>query len=140
MRPVDLRTRLSDGGLANLEGTMYRTMIKSEIYTLTVSRALLHPMDSITIDADLVDAADLRPGERVTILSCDNGARVETCVVRGERGSGIVAVNGPAVHLIRTGDRVCIASYAAIPDAESRSFRPSVVIVDDHNRPIRSTS
>ena len=115
---------------------MYRTMLKSEIHTLTVSCALLHCADSITIDADLFDAADLRAGERVTIVCSTNGARLETYAIKGERGTGIVALNGAAVHLIRTGDRVAIASYASIPDAESLSFRPSVVIVDDHNKPI----
>ncbi len=115
---------------------MYRTIVKSEIYPLTITRARLHSADSITIDADLFDAADLRPGEQVAIACSTNGARLETYAVKGERGTGIVALSGPAVHLIRTGDQIAIASYASILDSDAASVRRRVIVVDRHNRHI----
>jgi aspartate 1-decarboxylase len=118
---------------------MYRTLLKSEIRNVTVTGAHLHCSGSVTIDADLCEAADLTHGERVAVLNSTNGARLETYVVEGERGTGIIAVNGAAAHLVRTGDTVAIASYATISDAAATRYRPRIVTVDAHNRRVPPT-
>ncbi|MFI7382384.1 aspartate 1-decarboxylase [Streptomyces sp. NPDC049813] len=112
---------------------MLRTMFKSKIHRATVTQADLHYVGSVTIDADLLDAADLLPGELVHIVDIDNGARLETYVIEGERGSGVIGINGAAAHLVHPGDLVIIISYAQVDDAEARSLRPRVVHVDRQN-------
>ncbi|WP_372344451.1 aspartate 1-decarboxylase [Streptomyces sp. KL116D] len=112
---------------------MLRTMFKSKIHRATVTQADLHYVGSVTIDADLLDAADLLPGELVHIVDIDNGARLETYVIEGERGSGVIGINGAAAHLVHPGDLVIIISYAQVDDAEARSLRPRVVHVDRDN-------
>ncbi|MEY2243269.1 aspartate 1-decarboxylase [Streptomyces sp. BF23-18] len=113
---------------------MLRTMLKSKIHRATVTQADLHYVGSVTIDADLLDAADLLPGELVHIVDITNGSRLETYVIEGERGSGVVGINGAAAHLVHPGDLVIIISYAQVADAEARALRPSVVHVDRDNR------
>ena len=113
---------------------MYRTMLKSKVHRATVTQANLHYVGSITIDADLMDAADLLPGEQVAVVDVTNGARLETYVIEGERGSGVIGINGAAAHLVHEGDLVIVISYAALPDAEAKAYEPRVVFVDDHNR------
>ncbi|MEY9996286.1 aspartate 1-decarboxylase [Streptomyces sp. V4I8] len=113
---------------------MFRTMFKSKIHRATVTQADLHYVGSVTIDADLLDAADLLPGELVHIVDITNGARLETYVIKGERGSGVVGINGAAAHLVHPGDLVIIISYAQMTDAEAREFEPRVVHVDGANR------
>lgn len=113
---------------------MYRTMFKSKIHRATVTQADLHYVGSITIDADLMDAADLLPGEQVAVVDITNGARLETYVIEGERGSGVIGINGAAAHLVHTGDLVIIISYASMPDIEAKAFEPAVVLVDGRNR------
>jgi aspartate 1-decarboxylase len=113
---------------------MYRTMLKSKIHRATVTHADLHYVGSITIDTDLMDAADLLPGEQVAVLDITSGARLETYVIEGERGSGVIGINGAAAHLVRPGDLVIVISYAALPDAEAKSYEPKVVLVDRANR------
>jgi len=113
---------------------MMRTMLKSKIHRATVTQADLHYVGSITLDADLLDAADLLPGEQVHVLDVTNGARLETYVIEGERGSGVVGINGAAARLVAPGDVVIVVSYAALDDAEARSARPRVVFVDADNR------
>ncbi|MFJ9563746.1 aspartate 1-decarboxylase [Streptomyces fuscichromogenes] len=113
---------------------MLRTMFKSKIHRATVTQADLHYVGSVTIDADLLDAADLLPGELVHIVDITNGARLETYVIEGERGSGVVGINGAAAHLVHPGDLVIIISYAQVTDAEARTFRPRVVHVGHDNR------
>ncbi|MFJ8821262.1 aspartate 1-decarboxylase [Streptomyces sp. NPDC102467] len=112
---------------------MLRTMFKSKIHRATVTQADLHYVGSVTIDAELLDAADLLPGELVHIVDIDNGARLETYVIEGERGSGVIGINGAAAHLVHPGDLVIIISYAQVDDAEARSLRPRVVHVDRDN-------
>ena len=87
---------------------MHRRMMKSKIHRATVTAADLHYVGSITIDADLLDAADLLPGEQVAVVDVTNGARLETYVIEGERGSGVIGINGAAAHLVHTGDLVII--------------------------------
>ncbi|NJP48616.1 aspartate 1-decarboxylase [Streptomyces sp. SBST2-5] len=113
---------------------MLRTMFKSKIHRATVTQADLHYVGSVTIDADLLDAADLLPGELVHIVDITNGARLETYVIEGERGSGVIGINGAAAHLVHPGDLVIIISYAQVGDAEAREMKPRVVHVDAGNR------
>ncbi|MET7686365.1 aspartate 1-decarboxylase [Streptomyces sp. NPDC005423] len=113
---------------------MLRTMFKSKIHRATVTQADLHYVGSVTIDAELLDAADLLAGELVHIVDITNGARLETYVIEGERGSGVVGINGAAAHLVHPGDLVIIISYAQLTDAEARAFEPRVVHVDGANR------
>jgi len=109
-------------------------MLKSKIHRATVTQADLHYVGSITIDADLLDAADLLPGEQVAVVDVTNGARLETYVIEGRRGSGVIGINGAAAHLVHTGDLVIIISYAMLPDVEAKALEPKVVFVDAGNR------
>jgi aspartate 1-decarboxylase len=113
-----------------------RTMLKSKIHRATVTQADLHYVGSVTVDEDLIDAAGLLPGEQVAIVDVTNGARLETYVIPGERGSGVIGINGAAAHLVHTGDLVILISYAMLDDASARQFVPSVVHVDAANRVI----
>jgi aspartate 1-decarboxylase len=113
---------------------MFRTMFKSKIHRATVTQADLHYVGSLTIDQDLMDAADLLPGERVQVVDIDNGARLETYVIAGPRGTGVIGVNGSAARLVHQGDLVIIISYATMSDAEARDLRPRVVHVDGSNK------
>ena len=115
---------------------MLRTMLKSKIHRATVTQADLHYVGSVTIDADLMDAADLLEGEQVTIVDIDNGARLVTYAITGRRGSGVIGINGAAAHLIHPGDLVILIAYATLTDAEARTHRPRVVFVDAANRPV----
>ncbi|MCQ4199022.1 aspartate 1-decarboxylase [Streptomyces sp. NPDC058783] len=113
---------------------MLRTLLKSKIHRATVTQADLHYVGSVTIDAELLDAADLLPGELVHIVDITNGARLETYVIEGERGSGVIGINGAAAHLVHPGDLVILISYAQVDDAEARALQPRVVHVDGDNR------
>ena len=113
---------------------MTRTMLKSKIHRATVTEANIEYEGSVTIDADLLDAADMLPYERVDIWDCTNGQRLSTYVIEGERGSGEICVNGAAAHLIKPMDLVIIASWVDVDDAEARSFEARRVFVDDANR------
>jgi aspartate 1-decarboxylase len=113
---------------------MLRTMLKSKIHRATVTQADLHYVGSVTVDADLADAADLLDGEQVAIVDVTNGARIETYVIHGERGSGVIGINGAAAHLIHPGDVVILISYGQMDDAEARSYKPRVVHVDGRNQ------
>jgi aspartate 1-decarboxylase len=116
---------------------MRRTMMKSKIHRATVTEANLHYVGSITIDATLMEQADLLPNEKVQIVDCDNGNRLETYVIPGEAGSGVIGLNGAAARLVYPGDTVIIISYADVEDAEAREFEPTVVFVDEDNRVAR---
>lgn len=113
---------------------MQRTMFSAKIHRATVTHANLHYVGSVTVDADLLDAADLLAGEKVAIVDVTNGARLETYIIEGERGSGVVGINGAAAHLIDVGDTVILIAYQTMSDAEARAFRPRVVHVDLANR------
>ncbi|MBA3525475.1 MAG: aspartate 1-decarboxylase [Pseudomonadota bacterium] len=116
---------------------MMRVMMKSKIHRATVTQADLHYVGSVTIDADLLDAADLIEGEQVAIVDITNGARIETYVIPAERGSRTIGINGAAAHLIHAGDMVIIMSYAVMDEAEARSCKPRVVHVDGENRVVK---
>ena len=113
---------------------MVRTMLKSKIHRATVTQADLHYVGSVTVDQDLMDAADLLPGEQVAIVDINNGSRLETYVIPGTRGSGVIGINGAAARLVAPGDLVILISYASVSDAEARSLVPRVVFVDADNR------
>jgi len=112
---------------------MNRTMLKSKVHRATVTQSDLHYVGSLTMDPDLMEAADLLPNELVHVLDIDNGARLETYVISGVRGSGVIGINGAAARLVHTGDLVIIASYAVVTDAEARELAPKVVHVDARN-------
>jgi aspartate 1-decarboxylase len=113
---------------------MFRTMLKSKIHRATVTHAELHYVGSVTVDEDLMDAADLLAGERVAIVDVTNGARLETYVIPGARGTGVVGINGAAAHLVAPGDLVILIAYATMDEDESRQYLPRVVFVDADNR------
>ncbi|NUS73057.1 MAG: aspartate 1-decarboxylase [Corynebacteriales bacterium] len=113
---------------------MQRTMLKSKIHRATVTQADLHYVGSVTIDADLAEAADLLEGEQVAIVDVTNGARIETYVIHGERGSGIIGINGAAAHLVHPEDIVILISYAQMDDTVARNFQPTIVHVDQKNQ------
>ena len=113
---------------------MFRTMLKSKIHRATVTQADLHYVGSVTVDRDLMDAADLLPGEKVAIVDVNNGARLETYVIEGPRASGVIGINGAAARLVAPGDLVILISYAMASDAEARTLRPKVVFVDAENK------
>jgi aspartate 1-decarboxylase len=109
-------------------------MLKSKIHRATVTQADLHYVGSVTIDEDLLDAADLLPGEQVAIVDINNGSRLETYTIPGPRGTGIIGINGAAARLVHEGDLVIIISYCTVSDAEARELKPKVVFVDSANR------
>jgi aspartate 1-decarboxylase len=114
-----------------------RIMMKSKIHRATVTQADLDYVGSVTLDAALMEAADLLEGEQVAIVDVTNGARIETYVIPGPRGSGVIGINGAAAHLVHPGDLVIIMSYAVLSDAEARALEPLVVHVDGKNRVVK---
>lgn len=115
---------------------MLREMGKSKIHRATVTEANLNYEGSITVDASLLAVSDILPGEKVQVVNIANGARFETYAIEGEAGSGIVCVNGAAARLTQPGDLVIIITYCHLEDAEARSHRMKVVLVDGDNRPV----
>ena len=105
-------------------------LLKSKIHRVTVTEANLSYVGSITIDQDLTDAANILPGEKVQIVNNNNGARLETYVIAGERGSGVVCLNGAAARLVQPGDVVIIMAYAWMTYEEAQGFKPAVVFPD----------
>jgi len=119
---------------------MLRTMMKSKIHRATVTQADLHYVGSVTVDEDLLDAADLLPGELVHIVDVTNGARLETYTIAGERGTGVIGINGAAARLVQPGDIVILIGYGQLDTAEARTLEPRVVFVDADNRIVRTGS
>lgn len=119
---------------------MYRTMMKSKIHRATVTEANLNYIGSITIDEDLMEAADLLENEKVQIVNNNNGARLETYVIPGPRGSGVICLNGAAARLVQPEDTVIIISYAQLSDEEIRNYKPTVVFVGKDNKPVEIAS
>jgi len=113
---------------------MLRTMLKSKIHRATVTQADLHYVGSVTVDEDLMDEADLLAGEQVAIVDITNGARLETYVIAGPRGSGVIGINGAAARLVHTGDLVILIAYGVMDTVEASTFTPRVVFVDAANR------
>jgi aspartate 1-decarboxylase len=113
---------------------MHRIMLKSKIHRATVTDANLDYEGSLTVDARLLDAADILPGEQVHVWNVSRGTRLVTYAMRGEPGSGTICVNGAGAHLVKPGDIVIVASFTAMDDAEARTHRPMLVFVDEKNR------
>jgi aspartate 1-decarboxylase len=111
-----------------------RTMLKSKIHRATVTEANLQYEGSITIDKDLLEAADMLPFEQVHVLDIDNGSRLETYVIEGERGSGEICINGAAARLVTAGDKVIIISYQTISEADAGNLVPRLVYVNEKNQ------
>jgi aspartate 1-decarboxylase len=112
---------------------MYITLMKSKIHRAKVTAADLNYVGSITIDEDLMDAADIIENEKVHVVNNNNGNRLETYVITGERGSGEVCLNGAAARLVQPGDIIIIISYAVLDKKEAKGFKPKVVFVDGKN-------
>lgn len=113
---------------------MRRTMCKSKIHRATLTGADLHYEGSLTLDRDLMDAADILPFEKVQVVNVNNGSRLETYVIEGERGSGTIQLNGAAARLGAAGDHVIVISYADYEEQELENFEPKLVFVDAQNR------
>ena len=109
---------------------MYIEVLKSKIHRVRVTQANLNYVGSITIDEDLMDAANMIEGEKVQVLDIDNGERLETYIIKGERGSGAICLNGAAARKVAVGDLVIIVSYALMDFEEAKSFKPSVIFPD----------
>jgi aspartate 1-decarboxylase len=112
-------------------------MFKSKIHRATVTHADLHYVGSVTVDLDLLDAADILPGELVSIVDVTNGARLETYTIAGERGSGVIGINGAAAHLMHENDIVILITYAQMTSEEAKAYEPRVVHVDENNKVIQ---
>lgn len=115
-------------------------MLKGKIHRATVVQAELDYVGSITVDEDLMDAAGLIEYEKVQIVDVNNGNRFETYVIAGERGSGMICLNGAAARCVTVGDRIIIMAYAQMTPEEAKAHKPAVVFVDENNKPVRVTS
>ena len=113
---------------------MFRTLLGGKIHRATVTQADLNYVGSITVDLDLLDAAGICVNEKVQIVNNNNGERLETYTIAGERGSGVVCLNGAAARLVQKGDSVIIMSYVLLSEPEIANHEPKVVLVDEHNR------
>ncbi len=109
---------------------MHIEVLKSKIHRVTVTEANLNYVGSITIDEDLMEAANLIENEKVQVVNVNNGARLETYVIKGEKGSGVICLNGPAARLVALGDIVIIMSYASMDFEEAKKFKPQVILPD----------
>ncbi|MCP2036338.1 aspartate 1-decarboxylase [Planomicrobium sp. HSC-17F08] len=113
---------------------MLRMMLNSKIHRATVTQADLNYVGSITIDQDLLDQVGMLPNEKVHVVNNNNGARFETYIIAGERGSGVICVNGAAARLVQKGDIVIILTYGYVMDENARGHKPTVAIMDENNR------
>lgn len=113
---------------------MLLEIFKSKIHRVKVTQAELNYVGSITIDADLLDASNILEGERVQIVNVNNGERLETYTIAGERGSGVICLNGPAARKVQVGDTVIIINYAQMTPEEAKTFEPTVIFPDEYNR------
>jgi len=112
-------------------------VLKSKIHRVKVTQAELDYMGSITLDEDLIDAAGMFPGEKVQVVNVNNGERLETYVIRGERGSGVVCLNGPAARKASIGDIVIVIAYGILEEAEAREYIPKIVFPDSQNKLVK---
>ncbi|MDB5055882.1 MAG: L-aspartate 1-decarboxylase [Bacilli bacterium] len=117
---------------------MFRTMMKSKIHRATVTEANLNYVGSITIDEDIIERVDMYVNEKVQIVNNNNGARLETYIIPGPRGSGVFCLNGAAARLVHPGDSIIVISYALMSDEEAKNYKPKVAIMDANNKVIRT--
>ncbi|MDN4522842.1 aspartate 1-decarboxylase [Fictibacillus fluitans] len=113
---------------------MYRTMMKGKIHRARVTESNLNYVGSITIDEDILDAVDMVPNEKVQIVNNNNGARFETYIIPGPRGTGVMCLNGAAARLVQEGDVIIVISYCMLSEEEVHSHQPRVAIMDENNR------
>jgi len=113
---------------------MYRSMLKSKIHRARVTEADLHYVGSVTIDRDLLAAADILPNEKVLVVNLNNGARFETYAFEGASGSGVICMNGGCARHVQVGDTVLILAFAWVEDSKCKDVKPRVIFVDDENR------
>ena len=139
-RPINQSTAAQAAAHALGTGLRMRRMMTGKIHRVTVTGADLHYVGSITVDADRLDGADILPGQEVDVVDITNGARLTTYAIPGERGSGVISINGAAAHLINEGDLAIIISYSLLDDASCRAYEPRVVFVDENNRPVDLSS
>ena len=118
---------------------MTRFMFKSKIHRAVITQAELYYQGSLTIDEELMEAPDLLPYEKVSVVNVNNGERFETYVITGERGSGVICLNGAAARKGSVGDEVIIISYASMTNEEARAYKPAIVMVDKRNRIVSLT-
>jgi aspartate 1-decarboxylase len=111
---------------------MFIEVVKSKIHHVSVTEANLHYVGSISIDEDLLDAANLVENEKVQVLNINNGERLDTYIIKGKRGSGSICLNGPAARKVTVGDVIIIVSYASIDFEEARSFKPTIIFPDSN--------
>mgnify|MGYP003616153765 CR=1 FL=1 len=116
---------------------MLRTLLNGKIHHATVTEADLNYVGSVTIDQDILDAANIAVHEKVQIVNNNNGARFETYTIAGQRGSGVICLNGAAARKVTVGDKVIIIAYAMMTPEEAQACVPKVVMVDDDNRPLK---
>ena len=116
---------------------MRRTMCKSKVHRAVLTGADLHYEGSLTLDVALMEAADILPFEKVQVVNVNNGSRLETYVIEGERGSGTIQLNGAAARMGAVGDPVIVMSYADYDESELAAFTPRIVLVDDRNRVVK---
>jgi aspartate 1-decarboxylase len=116
------------------KGLMQREMLKSKIHRATVTQAELYYEGSITVDKDLLEAANILPYEKVQVLNFNNGTRLDTYTIEGPAGSGTICLNGPAARFSSIGDEIIIVSYTQIPEENTRKHKPIVVLVDKDNK------
>ena len=113
---------------------MFRTVFKSKLHRATVTQACLDYVGSITIDEDLMDAADIFINEKVQVVDINNGERLETYAIPGPRGSGVICLNGAAARLVQPGDKVIIITYAVVDEKEAKKWKPTVAFLNDANQ------
>ena len=113
---------------------MFLEMMKSKIHRAIVTEAVLEYEGSITIDEDLLYAANMLPFEKVQVLDVNNGVRIETYIIKGDRGSGVICINGPAARLFYKGDEVIVIAYATMTEEEAKKFAPKIIFVDKKNK------
>ncbi len=117
---------------------MFRTMMTAKIHRATVTEAKLNYVGSITIDEAILDEVGLLENEKVQIVNNNNGSRLETYIIKGERNSGVICLNGAAARLVQPGDKVIIIAYGMMTEDEARSHKPKIAIMDDANRVIQT--
>ncbi len=113
---------------------MHIQVLKSKIHRVKITQAELHYVGSITVDEDLMDASNIIENEKVQIVNINNGERLETYVIKGERGSGMVCLNGPAARKAQVGDIVILISYATMDFEDAKKHKPLIIFPDDHNK------
>lgn len=116
---------------------MLRSLLKSKIGKATVTETQLHYEGSITIDEEIMDKAEILPGEKLLVLNVNNGARFVTYCIKGERNSGTICINGPAARLTQLGDKVLILCFAYFSEEEARKHKSKIIYLDEHNKIVK---